>query len=78
MKSQSVSVQEDLQKNALKKDSNTITDNFDAQNAYMDLSSSHYQEKLISKIVEDPKIDKNQFLSKLISRVSSQDPEYFA
>jgi hypothetical protein len=31
---------------------------FDPNNAYMDLSNSKYQEHLISKIVDDPKIDK--------------------
>jgi hypothetical protein len=30
---------------------------FDTNNAYMDLSSSKYQETLISKILEDPKIN---------------------
>lgn len=70
MKSQSVSVQEDL---TLKKamDSQTSAgDAFDANNAYMDLSSSKYEDNLLSKIIDDPNIgDKHQFLGKLIGRV---------
>ena len=53
-------------------DGKDVADVFDTNNAYMDLSSSKYQEGLISKILDDPKIcDKQQFLSKLISRVQS-------
>ena len=56
----------------------STSDVFDVNNAYMDLSVSKYQEKLISKIIEDPKInDKHQFLTKLITRVNSQEPEKF-
>lgn len=44
----------------------------------MDLSSSKYQESLISRIIDDPKIDKAAFLQKLMSRVNSQDPENFS
>lgn len=83
MKSQSVSVQEDLrhedeQLRALERernektcqDSQTSTDLFDPNNAYVDLSNTKYEEHLMTKIIDDPKIsDKQQFLSKLISRV---------
>ena len=59
-------------------ESQTSTDVFDANNAYMDLSSSKYEENLLSKIIDDPNInDKQQFLGKLIGRVQSQDPEKF-
>lgn len=44
----------------------------------MDLSSSKYQESLISKIIDDPKIDTQNFLNQLITRVNSSDPEHFA
>jgi hypothetical protein len=91
MKSQSVSVQEDLrhEDEQLKEqerkrnektcqDSQTSTDLFDPNNAYVDLSTSKYEEHLMSKIIDDPKInDKQQFLSKLISRVQSEEPEKF-
>ena len=30
---------------------------FDSKNAYLDLSSTKYQEKLISKIIDDPNIN---------------------
>jgi hypothetical protein len=88
MKSQSISIQSDLripeiekspqQRQVDKKNSQTISDVFDVNNAYMDLSSSKYQESLISRIIEDPKIDKQNFLNKLITRVNSSDPEHFA
>jgi hypothetical protein len=35
----------------------SIEEIFDTNNAYTDLSSSKYQEKLISKILDDPKIN---------------------
>jgi hypothetical protein len=44
----------------------------------MDLSSSKYQDSLIAKIIDDPKIDKQNFLNKLITRVNSSDPDQFA
>lgn len=83
MLSQSVSVQEDLRQvdEELKEqerkrnektcqDSQTSTDLFDPNNAYVDLGTSKYEEHLMTKIIDDPKInDKQQFLSKLISRV---------
>jgi hypothetical protein len=88
MKSQSISVQSDLklpeqekspeQRPQDNKNSQTISDVFDVGNAYMDLSSSKYQDTLISKIIDDPKIDKQNFLNKLITRVNSSDPEHFA
>ena len=98
MKSQSISVQDDLKivitepnepkpttipnestgkKFDKKYNEDSIDEIFDANNVYADLSQSKYQEKLISKIIDDPKIDKQQFLSKLMSRVSSQDPNNF-
>lgn len=58
-------------------DSETITDNnqqqaFAYSNAYLDINSSKYQEDLMEKIMNDPAIsDKQQFLSKLITRVQS-------
>lgn len=58
-------------------DSEGSFNEFDPNNAYMDLSYSKYQDKLISKIIDDPQIDKQQFVTKLISRVNSQDPELF-
>jgi hypothetical protein len=58
--------------------SQASTDVFDANNAYLDLSSSKYEENLLSKIADDPNIsDKHQFLGKLIGRVQSQGPESF-
>jgi hypothetical protein len=51
-------------------DSQTSTDAFDVNNAYMDLSNSKYEDNLLSKIIDDPNIgDKQQFLGKLIGRV---------
>lgn len=44
----------------------------------MDLSSSKYQDTLISKIIDDPRLDKHSFLTKLITRVNSSDPDHFA
>jgi hypothetical protein len=38
-------------------DSQTSTDLFDPNNAYLDLSTSKYEEHLMSKIIEDPKIN---------------------
>ena len=88
MKSQSISVQGDLKLEEDKPEpkeekkpeqrEEIASDIFDANNAYLDLGSSRYQESLISKIIEDPKIsDKQLFLNKLITRVQSQDPEKF-
>ena len=64
MKSQSVNIQEDLIPEEVKiveepekpKEDKKV-EIFDSKNAYLDLSSSKYQEKLISKIIEDPNIN---------------------
>ena len=64
MKSQSVNIQEDLIPEEVKTVEEPEKPNedkkveiFDSKNAYLDLSSSKYQEKLISKIIEDPNIN---------------------
>ena len=44
-------------------DSETLTEHndiFDVNNAYLDLSSSKYQENLMEKIINDPKINDKQ------------------
>jgi len=76
MKSQSISIQEDL-KTVEAAQPKQESEEFDIKNAYQDLSSSKYQETLIAKIVEDPQIDKHNFLNKLITRVNSQEPDKF-
>jgi hypothetical protein len=54
-----------------------MTDFDGATNPYQP-EAGNYQESLISQIVNDPKIgDKQAFLTKLISRVSSKDPDAF-
>ena len=79
MKSQSISVQDDLKivitepnepkpttianestgkKFDKKYNEDSSSEIFDANNVYADLSQSKYQEKLISNIIDDPKIDK--------------------
>lgn len=80
MKSQSVSIQNDLKEQELEaameekqepeqrpskvyQDSETLTEHhdiFDVNNAYLDLSSSKYQENLMEKIINDPKINDKQ------------------
>lgn len=64
MKSQSVNIQEDLipeevkiEEEPEKPKEDKKVEIFDSKNAYLDLSSSKYQEKLISKIIEDPNIN---------------------
>lgn len=64
MKSQSVNIQEDLIQEEVKTEEepekpkeDKKVEIFDSKNAYLDLSSSKYQEKLISKIIEDPNIN---------------------
>jgi hypothetical protein len=59
-------------------DSQTSTDFFHPNNVYVDLSTTKYEDHLLSKIIDDPKInDKQQFLNKLISRVHSEEPDKF-
>ena len=59
-------------------DSQTSTDLFDPNNVYVDLSTSKYEDHLLAKIIDDPKInDKQEFVNKLISRVHSQEPDRF-
>ena len=82
MKSQSVSIQNDLKEeeqeaiegkmniqepeqrpSKVYQDSETLTEHhdiFDVNNAYLDLSSSKYQENLMEKIINDPKINDKQ------------------
>lgn len=51
---------------------------FDAATNPYQPDAVNYQESLISQIINDPKIgDKQAFLTKLISRVSSKDPDAF-